>query len=213
MNGGPTSNGDSMQIDGQGLSGVLIAKVDATQEKSVIYISPNMFRLTNAITYRLSKTRRKRVVPEDWADADTVQSLKPQKLSDSLYPGSRSLSLNENGELALFGGADGVAGVYSIAQQEVIQTLRGGGGNITDGLWAGSRAILATSRGTVKVFDGASELSSFYIHAGEATSIALHPSGDILASVGVDKSYVFYDLESLTVAIQIYTDSCKHVGW
>ncbi|MCJ1407491.1 hypothetical protein MMC19_001562 [Ptychographa xylographoides] len=188
MNGGPTSNGDSMQIDGQGLSGVLIAKVDATQEK-------------------LSKTRRKRVVPEDWADADTVQSLKPQKLSDSLYPGSRSLSLNENGELALFGGADGVAGVYSIAQQEVIQTLRGGGGNITDGLWAGSRAILATSRGTVKVFDGASELSSFYIHAGEATSIALHPSGDILASVGVDKSYVFYDLESLTVAIQIYTDS------
>ena len=33
MNGGPTTNGDSMQVDGQELSEALAAKVDATQEK------------------------------------------------------------------------------------------------------------------------------------------------------------------------------------
>ena len=33
MNGGPTTNGDSMQVDAQGLSPDLAAKVDSTQEK------------------------------------------------------------------------------------------------------------------------------------------------------------------------------------
>ena len=33
MNGGPTTNGDSMQIDEQGLSPELAAKVDSTQER------------------------------------------------------------------------------------------------------------------------------------------------------------------------------------
>ena len=37
MNGGPTSNGEAMQVDGQGLSEALIARVEETQEK---YISP-----------------------------------------------------------------------------------------------------------------------------------------------------------------------------
>lgn len=32
VNGGATSNGDAMQVDGQGLSDVLISKVEATQE-------------------------------------------------------------------------------------------------------------------------------------------------------------------------------------
>ncbi|MCJ1402752.1 hypothetical protein MMC11_005973 [Xylographa trunciseda] len=188
MNGGPTTNGDSMQVDGQELSEALAAKVDTTQE-------------------RLSKTRRKRAVPEDWADADTILSLKPKKISESLYSGSRSLALDKSGDLVLLGGSDGVAGVFSVSQNEVLQTLRGGGGAITDGLWAADRAVIATSTGNVKVFNAGSEVSSFSGHAGKAASIALHPSGEILASVGVDKSYIFYDLESSKIATQVYTDS------
>ncbi|MCJ1418665.1 hypothetical protein MMC32_005014 [Xylographa parallela] len=188
MNGGPVANGDSMQIDSQELSEALAAKVDATQE-------------------RLSKTRRKRAVPEDWADADNIQSLKSKKISGSLYPGSRLLALDKSGDLALLGGSDGVAGVFSVSQNEVLQTLKGGGGSITDGLWAADRAVIATSTGNVKIFDGGSEVFGFSAHAGKAASIALHPSGEILASVGVDKSYIFYDLESSKVATQVYTDS------
>lgn len=109
----------------------------------------------------------------------------------------------------MFGGSDGVARVFSISQKEVLQNLKGGGGSITDGLWAGDRAIIATSTGKVKVFHNRSEVASFSRHAGEAASLALHPGGDILASVGVDKSYIFYDLESSTVATQVYTDSGK----
>lgn len=81
------------------------------------------------------------------------------------------------------------------------------GSPITDALWAGNRAILGTSAGAVKIFENDVEISSFSGHAGEVTALALHPSGEILASVGVDKSYIFYDLSSSTQALQMSTDS------
>lgn len=124
-----------------------------------------------------------------------------------MYPGSRSIALDSSGDLILVGGTDGVAGVFSISQRRMIQTLKGGSGRITDGLWAGHRPVIATSSGAVKIFDNGSEAGSFTSHAGEATALALHPSGDILASVGVDKSYVFYDLTSSTPVTQVYTNS------
>ena len=115
------------------------------------------------------------------------------------------LSVNSSGELALIGGVDGIAGVYSLSEERLLQPLKGGGGAITDAVWARSRAVVATSAGRVKVFEGPQELATFGTHAGEVTSIALHPSGDILASAGVDKSYVLYDLESMTSITQIYS--------
>lgn len=85
------------------------------------------------------------------------------------------------------------------------------GTTITDAIWAGNKAIVGTSAGTVKAFENGVETSSFSGHAGEVTALALHPSGDIFASVGMDKSYIFYDLMSYTQALQITTDSCKTI--
>lgn len=117
------------------------------------------------------------------------------------------MSLDTSGDLALVGGADGVAGVFSISQNTVVQALKGGKGAVTDTLWVGSRAVIATSAGVVKAFKNGSEISSFSSHSGEVTALAVHPSGEILASVGVDKSYVFYDLEASVPATQVFTDS------
>ena len=61
----------------------------------------------------------------------------------------------------------------------------------------------------VKAFENGVEVSSFSGHAGAVTALALHPSGDILASVGVDKNYTFYDLTSSVQVLQISTDSRK----
>lgn len=159
---------------------------------------------------RLSKTRRKRAVPSEWATHDTIQSFAPIRKSEALYPDTRSIALDTNGQLALLGGTDGRAGVYSISQNKVVHELEVGPGAVTDALWAGDQAIFATSAGAVKVFDKGSEVSSFSCHAGPVTALTLHPSGDILASVGIDKTYVFYDLNSSTQALQIATDSGKH---
>ena len=155
---------------------------------------------------RLSKTRRKRAVPVDWATPDTISSFTPTQKSSSSYTGARRVSIDASGDLALLGGIGGTAGVFSISQNKWVQELPIGS-PVTDTLWAGSKAIVGTSSGTVKTFENGVELSSFSGHAGAVTSLALHPSGDILASVGVDKSYIFYDLTSSVQALQIFTDS------
>jgi len=145
-------------------------------------------------------------VPEDWASPDTIQSFGPAHTSEPLYPGGKSFALDASGDLALVGGSDGIAGVYSLSQRQVLHALKGGAA-ITDTLWSSSKAIVSTAAGSVKSFDKATETASFTAHAGEITALALHPSGEILASVGVDKSYVLYDLVSSTPITQIYTDS------
>ncbi|PSS13121.1 hypothetical protein M430DRAFT_143775 [Amorphotheca resinae ATCC 22711] len=177
--------GDAMQIDSQGLPEELVAKVDATQEK-------------------LSKSRRKRPIPKDWATSETIEKFGVSSASEPLYPGSSSLAVDEAGQQVIVGGSDGVVGIYSIPENKVEQSFKAGSA-ITDAVWYGSQPVVSTSSGAVKVF-GKDEVT-FTSHAGSANGLALHPSGDILASVGVDKSFVFYDLTRGTAVTQVYTDS------
>lgn len=158
--------------------------------------------------YRLSKTRRKRPVPEGWATSDAISAFKPAETSEPLYPGSRALSIDSTGDLALFGGSDGLVGVYSLSKKSVVQTLKTDG-PVTDATWAGNKAVVGSATGTVKVFENGSEVASFASHAGEVTAVAVHATGDIVASVGVDKSYILYDLSTNSVVTQIFTDSGK----
>lgn len=58
------------------------------------------------------------------------------------------------------------------------------------------------------------QVASLTEHAGAATALSLHPSGEILASVGTDKSIVFYDLVGQKRAARSYTDAGKfHNPW
>ncbi|KAK2801524.1 hypothetical protein FQN50_007740 [Emmonsiellopsis sp. PD_5] len=181
------SGADAMQVDSTGLPPAVIARIDATQES-------------------LSKTRRKRAVPEEWATGEAIQEFKPVDTSEPLYPGGKSLAIDSTGDLALVGGVDGVAGVYSLSSKQIVASLKVGGA-VTDAVWVGDKAAVATSTGAVKIFQNGAEVASFSSHAGEATSLATHATGDILASVGVDKSYVLYDLTTNSVITQIYSDA------
>ncbi|KAL8739138.1 MAG: hypothetical protein Q9181_000167 [Wetmoreana brouardii] len=188
VHGQPTANGDAMQVDSPGLSSNLVAKVEATQEK-------------------LSKTRRKRPIPDGWVTADALNSFSLVEKSNPLYAGASSLALNTRSDSALVGGKDGKLAVYSIIDKAIVQEMDVGSGSVTDALWAGDWIVASTSAGSVKIFDRGSEAANFSSHAGEVSALALHPSGDILASVGIDKSYTFYDLTTSTVATQILTDA------
>lgn len=189
-NGANGANGDAMQVDGQGLPESVVARIEETQKQ-------------------LSSTRRKRAVPEDWATPETLQTFEAKQTSESLYPCSKTLAIDESGDLVLLGGSDGVAGVYSLSQGQVLQTLKCGGGAIVDGTWYGNKPVVALSTGSVKVFDNGEQVASFDQHAGAVTALSLHPCGSILASVGVDKSYILYDLESNKAITQIFTNSGK----
>lgn len=181
-------NGDAMQVDSSGLPEEIAAKVDATQEK-------------------LSKSRRKRPVPEGWVTTEKIEGFDVTSKSKLLYPGSSFVAVDSTGTRAIVGGKDGVAGVYSVPDDEIHMVLNVGAGAITDAVWYGDSPVVATASGTIKVFEGSDEAATFRSHAGSANALALHPSGEILASVGADKSFVFYDLVGRKAVSQIYTDS------
>jgi pre-mRNA-processing factor 19 len=155
---------------------------------------------------RLFATRRKRPIPDDWASGDDISSFDVKASSEPLYPGSTGVSMDESGDLALFGGTDGVAGVYSISQQKVVDVLRCGT-PVTATTWWGSKAIIATSSGTVKVFEAGEEIAQMGSHAGAITSVSLHPSGSLLASAGADKRFIYYDLSTFKSVAQVYTEA------
>ncbi|KAL4998678.1 WD40-repeat-containing domain protein [Aspergillus recurvatus] len=179
--------GDAMQVDSAGLPDEVLARVENTQAS-------------------LSKTRRKRPVPEGWATGETISAYKPTEITDALFPGGKTLSVNPSGDLILVETAEGVVGVFSPSQKQVLYTLQTKG-PVTNALWAGEKAVVAASTGYVKVFESGKEIASFNSHAGAATGLALHATGDIVASVGEDKSYVLYDLKTNAVILQNFSNA------
>lgn len=150
------------------------------------------------------KGRKKRQVPQGWASSDEVAALQQVAYTDLTV--SQASSLAVDSDYAAIGGLDGKADIYSIQANNVERSLDIGE-PVTATAWTGSKVVLATSKGSVKVFDSGSEVASFRVHAGAATGLSVHPGGRILASVGVDKSFVFYDLETLAYVSRGYTDA------
>jgi pre-mRNA-processing factor 19 len=107
----------------------------------------------------------------------------------------------------------GQAVIYSTAEDKVELSIPVEE-PITDAAWAETRVIFATGQGSVKVFEEGNQVASLSEHAGAATALGLHPSGEILASVGTDKSIVFYDLVAQKRAARAYTDAGElHNPW
>ncbi|KAK4227742.1 WD40-repeat-containing domain protein [Podospora fimiseda] len=183
---GGASNGDAMAVDNEGLPEALVEHVTDVKEQL------------------MQRRREKRPAPEGWASPDEVASFQQASYSDLSVSQASSLDVEAN--YAAIGGFDGKVDIYSIEENNVERSLDIGE-PVTATVWTGSKVILGTSKGTVKVFDSGSEAASFQIHAGAVTDLAIHPGARLLASAGVDKSFVFYDLETLQKVSHCYTDS------
>lgn len=187
VSGTGASNGDAMAVDNEALPEELVARVEETQA-------------------RLSKSRKKRPVPEGWATAEDVSSFAVS--TESAVPVESPTTLSVEEGYAAVGGAKGEVAIYSIEADKVERSLQIDE-PVTDSVWRGSRVAFATAKGSVKVQENGSEVAAFSDHAGPATGLAFHPCGDILASVGSDKSFTFYDLVDLKRVTRVFTDSCR----
>ncbi|KAF1831895.1 WD40 repeat-like protein [Decorospora gaudefroyi] len=183
---GSAPAGDAMQVDGEELPEELQAVVEDTQKS-------------------LYATRRKRTAPADWTSAEDVSNFDIANSTDSLYPGSSSVAMND-ADSVLFGGADGTAGVYDLSQAKVTQTFNAGNA-VTATAWWEERAVIGTSAGTVKIFEGGNEIAQVGSHAGAVTSVSLHPSGKMLVSAGADKRYAVHDLQTFKTVSQVYVEA------
>ncbi|KAI0844850.1 Prp19-domain-containing protein [Daldinia vernicosa] len=185
VSAGGANNGDAMAVDAEALPEELAAKVDETQAK-------------------LSKSRKKRPVPEDWATAEDIATFAVETTNSLPVPQATTVSVEA--AYAAVGGLQGDVAIYSIDSGNVERSLQVNE-PVTDSIWDGSRVFFSTSKGSVKVFENGSEIASFSDHAGPATGLSIHPSKEILASVGSDKSFVFYDLANLRRATRVYTNA------
>jgi len=124
------------------------------------------------------------------------------------------MALDSAREMALVGGVDGSSATWSITDRKILQVAQGAGNGIHDVLvWKDSSAIIATTSGEVAVLENGEKVLSFTSHSGPATALALHPSGDLLASVGQqDRSLVLYDLPQQKEIARIITDSRRSLG-
>jgi pre-mRNA-processing factor 19 len=181
---------DAMQVDGQSLPEDVVRKIDETQA-------------------RLQGTRRKRPVPEDWATGEQVATYDVKKTADTQFTGAKKLAVDETGDFFLCGDSDGDIGVYDLKQGAFTTRSNIGAGGVTGGAWANDKAIVSTASGAVVVTLGGNVVHKFHQHAGAAAAVAVHPCGELAASVGEDKSYVLYDLAHGKVLTQIYSDSGK----
>ncbi|KAH9878028.1 hypothetical protein J1614_003245 [Plenodomus biglobosus] len=187
ISGAAGGNGDAMQVDGQALPEELIEKIDETQQQ-------------------LFSTRRKRPTPDGWAAAEDISTFALTAATAPLHPNSKNVAVHASGDLALFGGSLGSAGIYSISQGDVVQTLKTDS-TVTATAWWGDRAVVATEVGTVKIFDQGSEIAQVGSHAGPVKSLSMHPSGRILASAGTDKRFALHDLATFKTVSQVYVDA------
>ncbi|OIW34196.1 Prp19-domain-containing protein [Coniochaeta ligniaria NRRL 30616] len=185
VSGSAAANGDAMAVDNDTFPEYLAELVDETQAK-------------------LSKSRKKRPVPEGWAGTDDVSSGEQIQKADSSAPGSISLAVGD--ELTAISGKGGDVAVYSRDGEEVHSFNVGS--PITELVYAEPNIVCGTSKGEVKIYTTAgAELASFSEHAGAVTGLALHPGGVILLSVGSDKSFVYYDVKTLRTVFRRWTSS------
>ncbi|KAL6365098.1 hypothetical protein LRP88_01077 [Fusarium phalaenopsidis] len=183
---GAAVDGDQMMVDSvEKLPEELVAKVDETHQT-------------------LSKGRKKRPVPEGWATADDISAF--ENATTHSLPVPEATALSVGGASAAIGGLKGQAVVYATNEDKVEVSIAVEE-PVTDAVWAEDKIAFATGQGSVKVFQEGNQVASLSEHAGAATALSLHPSGTILASVGTDKSIVFYDLVSQKRVSRAYTDA------
>lgn len=181
---------DAMSVDNESLPESLAEHVDELQAQ-------------------LTKGRKKRPIPAGWATGEEVAALQQvasSQLTVSKTAGGSSLALSSESDYASVGGLDARLDIYSLSADAVERTLEVGEPVSADA-WTGSKVIVATTKGSVKVYDGGAEAASFSEHAGAVTGLSVHPGKRLLASVGVDKAFIFYDLETLQRVSRVYTDS------
>ncbi|KAM3540164.1 hypothetical protein ARSEF1564_006907 [Beauveria bassiana] len=178
-------NADEMAVDTEGLPEDLAARVDEVHQE-------------------LSKGRKKRPVPQGWVTPSEIAAF--EVTATNALPVAQTTCLDTEGAYAAVGGLQGQAAIYAVAADSLEREIPVGE-PATSTLWTGSKLIFGTNNGGLKVFEGGNQVAAASEHSGPTTGLSIHPSGDIVASVGTDKSLVLYDLASLKRVSRTFVDA------
>lgn len=147
-------------------------------------------------------------MPAGWVTDDEISLFSPVASDDLPVTKATAISTSKDGRFAAVAGLDGSIGIYSVVAQKLERSLRVDE-PVTAVVWVDTTIVVGTAKGTIKIFVGGKEEASMREHAGAVTGVAVHPSGQILASVGSDKTIAFYDLGSLSRVSRAHSNACK----
>ncbi|KAL7423644.1 hypothetical protein Q5752_001225 [Cryptotrichosporon argae] len=158
----------------------------------------------------LSATRKKRKAPAGYANADAVRGYTQIAHVPSMHAtkpaGITALDLSASGNVALTGGADKAVQVFDLAEQKVLGTLKGHTKEVKHVAFVPSSgdepalAVSAAADKTVRVWgaEGGAWSAKHKIggYKGEVVGLAVHPSGQYVASASADSTWALHDLET-----------------
>ncbi|KAJ2823421.1 hypothetical protein IWW50_003789 [Coemansia erecta] len=170
----------------------------------------------------LSKSRMKREVPAGLVSVDAWKTARESQVVESLHsttkPGLTSLELDTSGDLALTGGMDNHAEVYSRSRDQTLATLKGHTKKVTAAVWVGAggleqRIVTGSADKSVRIWspkagnaDGTNVRAIGWTkdciikhHAAEIAGVAVHPCNEYVASASVDGSWAVHSMDGATV--------------
>ncbi|KAK0609749.1 Diaminopimelate epimerase-like protein [Bombardia bombarda] len=166
--------------------------------------------------YHLTKGRKKRPIPEGWATPEQIATLHLARKTETQDHHSTSLATVDDvrgagPEYLASGGLDGILGIYdskfdvesrlhSIDVKSQITALAFSKNDT-------NKLIVACADGNIQLYYEGQAAHVYKSHIGPVTGIALHPGARFFASVGRDKSFVFYEDTTTKEVMKGYASS------
>ncbi|KAJ2599269.1 hypothetical protein H4R99_003769 [Coemansia sp. RSA 1722] len=171
----------------------------------------------------LSKSRVKRETPADLASVDDWKAATEKSLVESLHtstkPGIVTICLDKTGTLALTGGMDNHAEVYSRANDQTLATLKGHTKKITAALWVNGGGldqpiITASADKSIRIWTpkpsnaeedvnlrsiGWTKAHIIKAHSSDIVGLSLHPCGEYFVSAASDGTWAIHTLDGNTI--------------
>ncbi|KAJ1642699.1 hypothetical protein LPJ64_005483 [Coemansia asiatica] len=171
----------------------------------------------------LSKARLKRETPAGLATVDDWKSAVQRSLVESLHtstkPGIVSICLDKTGTLALTGGMDNHAEVYSRDSDRTLATLKGHTKKITAALWINGGGldkpiITASADKSIRIWSpkptnseqdvdlrsiGWTKTHIIKAHSSDIVGLSLHPCGDYFVSAASEGTWAIHTLDGKTI--------------
>lgn len=169
------------------------------------------------VNAQLSKTRKKRPIPDTLAtpeDLQQLQQLVSAPLHKTTQGGILSIDVNpENASVIATAGSDGTVQLFDYAAQRNYASMEGHGKRVTSVQFVSGSVVLSASADKTTRIWKEQQPGSFSCaavlkeHSAEVVGVTLHPSRKYFVTGSADATWAFYDLDTATCLKQVSDES------